>query len=904
MCETIHIQNGTYGFWGNNCEATGLMYINNIRISTERESVKKLEEVLREPDWRENSIKVLVDVGDNAKEQLDQPTTLGELLTRTINDSIHYVAWGKNANRAQNLQFIEANNNNGLFINNTSYTNSIKKTAEYIKKLIDAQKSTNYVLLNDNTLVTSEDSSIMQNTANSEYPYGKWKIIHDCEYYENNIGQFAKTGKYISDMITSFDKTGKYEITYEDRNINPTYIYVHRKPIAEIEVARNGNNITLKSLGYDLDCESSSNKGIQEEEWKWRKVGETTWRDGKLTNIADGEDFLVQLRVKDFQETWSDPVSKYITKNDVLPIASFKIKNQNTSVYEQVEVVDGSYDPYGGKITARQWTVYKGDKKIYTGSKPLSNYKSYGAGDYTMGLVVTNNRGMKSYEFKSNFKIILDDEAPEFVATPMEYDWRAAIAVNLRFTDRLGSGFKSYKYAITDSQTEPKKWDGSRSNLIDNVKIDQDGIKYLHIVATDNAGNISEDRVVGPYKIDGTPPVAKVSHEPTKAVIDYVTIKWKFTDTQSGIDYILLPDGTRTTNIEGNYVVSENGDYTFKAYDQVGNEKTYTETIKNIDKTAPEGIFSLDNDELTDEPIKIRWEAYDNESGFDRIILPDSTTSTKDKGEYPITKMGTYTFIIYDKAGNDKKIDVQASEIDMEKPSLIVKQAETKWTNEDISLYWEARDNQSGIKEVVLPDSVRTDQETGEHIVTQNGIYAFIAYDKIGNGILVKHEVKNIDKTAPFLKLKTQHDENDNVEILWEMSDNQSGIRNIALPTGEFVSEKTGKFLAKNNGTYTFIAYDNVGNDTIMQVKVDSLDREGIRFNLKQEKIEENKYKIKWEIEENQADYKHILLPNNTYSTEYQGEFIVEKPGEYTLLAYDEAGNETKQTITIKEKIN
>ena len=58
--------------------------------------------------------------------------------------------------------------------------------------------------------MSAADSSIMKNTANSQYPYGKWKVVHDCEYYENNMGQYAKSGQYISDMITSFDKTGKY----------------------------------------------------------------------------------------------------------------------------------------------------------------------------------------------------------------------------------------------------------------------------------------------------------------------------------------------------------------------------------------------------------------------------------------------------------------------------------------------------------------------------------------------------------------------------------------------------------------------------------------------------------------------------------------------------------------------
>ncbi len=892
---------GTYGFWGNNCEAGGLMYLNNIRISTITQKVKTLEEVLREPEWREDSIKVLTYVGDQVNEQLNHPTSLGELLTRTINDEIHYVGWGQDVNQSQTLDFIAANNNNGTFINNTDYQNSINETADYIKSLIESKKSSNYVLLTSNTIISSEDDSIMKDTANSEYPYGKWKILHDCEYFENNIGQFAKSGKYISDMIASFNKTGRYEVLYEDRNIQPTYIYVHRKPVAEIEVKRDGDKVELVSLGYDLD-NYSNNRGIEEEEWKYRKVGETTWINGKLTDISNGTDYLVQLRVKDFQGTWSAPESKYITKQNIKPIASFKIKNRTASIYEQIEVVDGSYDPYGGTITSRKWTIYKGTSKIFEGSKPIGNYRNYGVGNYKMSLVVTNNRGMTSEAFTRNFTIIPDDEAPEFTAIPINCDWRKSVTVNITFKDRLGSGFKNYQYAITDSQEEPTSWSEPINNMVDNITINQDGIQYLHIKATDNAGNVSESRMVGPYKIDGTPPVAQISNTPTDWVIDYVKIKWEFTDAQSGLDYVILPDGTTTKSIGGEYVVSENGDYTFRAYDKAGNEQVVTQTISNIDKIKPEGVLSLSQTELTDNPIEILWEAVDNQSGVKKVILPDASISEEATGSYPITQMGTYTFIIYDKVGNYREIAIEVNNVDTEKPSLEVTQKVTRWTNEDINLHWKAKDNQSGLKEVVLPNSERTKKEEGDHKVTRNGIYTFLAYDKIGNGIMVKHEVTNIDKEGPFLKLKSEPADNGNVKIIWETLDSQSGFSRIVLPNGQYSTKATGSFLAKQNGVYTFISYDKLGNNTVMKLDINNIDKQGVNFTVWKERINETQYKISWKIEEDTEDFKHILLPNNTYSEEETGYFIVEQEGIYTLLAYDKAGNETKRSVSIISK--
>jgi len=897
------ISNTSYGFGpiasynSHACSELSKIQFTNVHMSIE--NVKYFEEVLREPDWREEAIKVLVNVSDVANEQLNNPNSLGELLSRMINDEIHYVGWGKTINQTQTQQFIAANNNNGIFINNTSYSNSINKTAEYIKSLIESKQSSQYVILNENTVVSSTDSSIMNNTAYGAYPYGRWKIVHDCEYYENNIGQFAQSGKYISNMITTFDKTGKYEIFYEDRNVQPTFIYVHRRPVAEIEINRNGNTITLTSLGYDLD-NYSNNKGIKEEEWKYRKVGETTWTNGKLTNISNGTDYLVQLRVKDFQDTWSTPVSKYITKSSTtLPIASFKIKNVNTSIYENLEIVDGSYDPYGGTITNKKWTVYKGTTKIYENNTPLVNYRNYGTGNYSMSLVVTNNRGMVSEQFTRNFKIIPDDEAPEFTATPISCDWRKSVNVTIVFKDRLGSGFKSYQYAITTSQSEPTSWSTARTNAVDTITINQNGIQYLHIKATDNAGNVSESRMVGPYKIDGVAPTAILSHEPTDWSIDFVTINWRFSDSQSGINYIELPDGTTTTNIGGTYIVNQNGSYTFKAYDKVGNVKIVTQNITNIDNVKPEGVLSLSETELTDQTIQIIWEAYDNQSGFEKVLLPDATISKESIGTYPISQTGIYTFIIYDKVGNDREISIEINNIDRIPPVININQRVTRWTNEDITLDWKAYDNQSGLKEVVLPNSIREEKNQGEHIVTQNGIYTFLAYDKIGNGTIVKHEVSNIDKTNPFLKLKKQEGNNGEIEIVWEMSDTQSGIRNLILPDGKSTSKSTGDFIVQQNGIYTFIAYDNVGNDTVISLEVNTIDKQGILFELWEEKTNEEYIKIGWRIKDGQDDFMHILLPDNTYSEELEGYFIVREKGIYTFLAYDKSGNETKNSIKI-----
>ena len=775
-----------YGFfsdhYSHDCSQIGRFTLTNINLKTT--NVRKLEDVLREPDWREEAIKVLVNVNDVVNQQLNNPTTLGELLTRTVNDEIYYTAWGQTVNKTQSEQFIKANNNNGIFINNTNYTNSINQTAQYIKGLINQRKSSEYVILNENTILSAADSSIMKNTANSQYPYGKWKVVHDCEYYENNMGQYAKSGQYISDMITSFDKTGKYEIYYEDQSTQPSVIYVHRRPVAEIDVKRNGNSVTLTSLGYDLDS-YSKNRGISEEEWKYRKVGETTWTNGKLTSITSGVDYLVQLRVKDYQNTWSAPVSKYITTNNVQPIASFKIKNNNVSIYENVEVVDGSYDPYGGTITSRKWTVFKDGTQIYEGSTVLQNYLNYGTGKYTMKLQVTNNRGMTSETFSRNFTVIPDDEAPEFVATPTSCDWQSSVTVNVKFSDRLGSGFKSYQYAITNSQSTPSSWSSAIAKSTDNIKITQTGIMYLHIKAVDNAGNTSADRAVGPFKIDNVAPTGSLSHSPTNWVNTDVKIHWSVADANSGVKQIKLPDGTIKTTATGDYTVSQNGTYTFVVYDVAGNTLTLQETVTNIDKTLPTGSLSHNPTDWVIDYVKIHWTASDSQSGFNRVVLPDGTSTTNASGDFTVTDNGTYTFTLYDNVGNSRILTENINNIDKIMPEGVLSLQENRLTDEKIKISWKAFDLQSGFSKILLPDSTFSTNATGEFIVAQMGDYSFVIYDRVGNTRELSINVSNVDMINPILEVTQDTDKWTNGEITlnWKADDYQSGLQNVILPS-------------------------------------------------------------------------------------------------------------------------
>ncbi len=401
--------------------------------------------------------------------------------------------------------------------------------------------------------------------------------------------------------------------------------------------------------------------------------------------------------------------------------------------------------------------------------------------------------------------------------------------------------------------------------------------------------------------IDKTPPTGSLSHNPTDWVIDYVKIHWTASDSQSGFNRVVLPDGTSTTDASGDFTVTDNGTYTFTLYDNVGNSRNLTENINNIDKIMPEGVLSLQENRLTDEKIKISWKAFDLQSGFSKILLPDSTFSTNATGEFTVSQMGDYSFVIYDRVGNTRELSINVSNVDMINPILEVTQDTDKWTNGEITLNWKADDYQSGLQNVILPSSESVTDKQGSYRVTENGNYIFLAYDKIGNGILVEHQVANIDKINPNLDLTVDSADDGGIQISWVSSDEQSGISNITLPDGKRVTNSSGSIEIYENGVYSFIAYDNAGNATVKDVTIDSINNGSeIKLVLYKEAIDSTHWRIKWQITEGKDKFAYIVLPNGTFSYEPEGSHIVTGGNaEYTFLAYDKKGNENIGTIAV-----
>lgn len=594
-------------------------------------------------------------------------------------------------------------------------------------------------------------------------------------------------------------------------------------------------------------------------------------------NISNGKHFF-QVWAADSCGNMSVPVTVYfnVNKDVTAPTGTHSINPTNWTNGDVTITLNTTDDMSGVKRIKKPDGSY-----IYSVS---TIYVVPANGSYTF--VLEDNVGnTRNYTVTINN---IDKTAPtgslshsptNWVNTDVKIHWSVADA---------NSGFKQIKLP-----------DGTiKTTATGDYTVSQNGT-YTFVVY-DVAGNtLTLQETV--TNIDKTPPTGSLNHNPTDWVIDYVKIHWTASDSQSGFNRVVLPDGTSTTNASGDFTVTDNGTYTFTLYDNVGNSRILTENINNIDKIMPEGVLSLQENRLTDEKIKISWKAFDLQSGFSKILLPDSTFSTNATGEFTVSQMGDYSFVIYDRVGNTRELSINVSNVDMINPILEVTQDTDKWTNGEITLNWKADDYQSGLQNVILPSSENVTDKQGSYIVTENGNYIFLAYDKIGNGILVEHQVTNIYKINPNLDLTVDSADDGGIQISWVSSDEQSGISNITLPDGKRVTNSSGSIEIYENGVYSFIAYDNAGNATVKDVTIDSINNGSeIKLVLYKEAIDSTHWRIKWQITEGKGKFAYIVLPNGTFSYEPEGSHIVTGGNaEYTFLAYDKKGNENIGTIAV-----
>lgn len=233
--------------------------------------------------------------------------------------------------------------------------------------------------------------------------------------------------------------------------------------------------------------------------------------------------------------------------------------------------------------------------------------------------------------------------------------------------------------------------------------------KY-NLIIYDIAGNKTDLTFI----VDQIKPVITFNSVNTKPTSKNVPIHVNASNTGAGLSSFTDPDGHIIEGNSGVYYVTKNGTYKFSVIDKAGNVSTKQIIINNIDKDNPGIDLSPSTTKITNKNIYIKVKGTDKDSGVYSNTLPNGNTVISSKIAYQITKNGTYSFTIKDKAGNIVSRKIVVKNIDKIAPG---KPSVNKLTSKSKSVDGKAEKNST----VYV---YRGSSYLGKSSVNSNGTYS------------------------------------------------------------------------------------------------------------------------------------------------------------------------------------
>lgn len=370
------------------------------------------------------------------------------------------------------------------------------------------------------------------------------------------------------------------------------------------------------------------------------------------------------------------------------------------------------------------------------------------------------------------------------------------------------------------------------------------------VTATDMLGNTISSQQEE-TRIDTTAPAVTEPQRSPEGWTQEARYTFTAEDPASGIASVIVTSQSgqavpfTNSGKEYTFSLAENGSYTIRVTDNVGNETTILVTEDHVDTTAPGVATPVRAASGWQLSVEYTFTVSDTQSGVDTVtaIIQGKevilTPSADGKYVFTVAHNETVTITARDTVGNEKTIQVEESRIDTVKPELSdIIRAESGWATES-HYSFQATDAACGIRDVVLvlegeAPITLTEGADGYYrfSLNKNTKFSVTAMDKLGNSISSQREETRIDTTAPAVSTpqRTPASWTQESRYTFTAEDPASGIASVTVTNqaGQNIlftaAENTYSFKLTENGIYTVCVTDNVGNKTYVDVKETQVD--------------------------------------------------------------------------------
>ena len=205
-----------------------------------------------------------------------------------------------------------------------------------------------------------------------------------------------------------------------------------------------------------------------------------------------------------------------------------------------------------------------------------------------------------------------------------------------------------------------------------------------------------------------------------------------------------------------------------------------------------------------------------------------------------------------------------------------------------------------------IPDNIiettNTTYQLSKEITSQFYVH-ICAIDNVGNKSEVQHYLYS-DSFSPSMTLtpNTINWTNKDVTIVVNANDNETGVKRIKLPNGNYVNGATATFAVSTNGTYEFIAEDYVGNTFTKSIVVQNIDKETPTISYTKEfNTDKTSGYINLSIKDTLSGFSKLELPKGEVITTSTYKYPINNNGMYLFTAWDKANNKSILGVTVNE---
>ena len=276
------------------------------------------------------------------------------------------------------------------------------------------------------------------------------------------------------------------------------------------------------------------------------------------------------------------------------------------------------------------------------------------------------------------------------------------------------------------------------------------------------------------------------------------------------------------------------------------------------------------------EPIiEYSTETTTNENVIATLKLP--TNFTAEETEFTFTENGSHIFTYADSNGVQHTLEAKVHWIDKEAPDVQVQYDVTESTNGNVT---------ATLVGLAEDEEVVNNHKSPIYTFSENGSFEFIVRDKAGNEAKVVAEVNWIikEKPAPKVTYSTLESTKENVTVsISEFLEEGSTIKN---------NDGKDTYTFTENGTFEFIVVDKYGNETIVPVEVNCIDKTPPMVVLNYSTINNTNEAVTVTIDGLQDDE---VVVNNDGNPSY----TFTENGAFEFIVRDKAGNETKSIAVV-----